>query len=327
MEIIFEDLFFNTFIYFLKNAVSFLKSFLWSYKRISINLFLAYLALGLILYFIFKSKESKNVRAFFKFLFPKEIYTHPSAIMDYKSKIFKILLFPPKLLYIPVSSILISTYTLKILNTFHKFGWEKLGPTGYGVFIIGFVGFLAQDFAEFFNHWLAHKVRPYWEIHSVHHSAEVLTPVTTKRHHPIFGVISGAIKVFILGVTQGILVWLLFKSVDFYLLFSLNYLTLAFNLLGGSFRHSHIWISFGWFNKIIISPAMHQIHHSVDEKHRNKNMGLWLTIWDRMFGTLYIPEKKEELSFGLEKGMKNPHDTLFNFFIGPLKKIVLLIKK
>ena len=72
---------------------------------------------------------------------------------------------------------------------------------------------------------------------------------------------------------------------------------------------------------------MHQIHHSVDQKHRNKNMGLWLTVWDRMFGTLYIPEKKEELSFGLEKGVKNPHDTLYNFFVSPLKNIALLFKK
>jgi sterol desaturase/sphingolipid hydroxylase (fatty acid hydroxylase superfamily) len=40
-----------------------------------------------------------------------------------------------------------------------------------------------------------------------------------------------------------------------------------------NFRHSELWISFGPLNYLISSPAMHQIHHSLDERHRDKNFG------------------------------------------------------
>jgi len=46
-----------------------------------------------------------------------------------------------------------------------------------------------------------------------------------------------------------------------------------------------------------------------------------------MFGTLYIPKEKEELSFGPDVGVKNPHDTLFKFFFGPLIEIGKIIRE
>ena len=63
---------------------------------------------------------------------------------------------------------------------------------------------------------------------------------------------------------------------------------------------------------------MHQIHHSSDPKHRNKNLGSYLAIWDFFFGTLYIPENKEELKFGLSVKNPNPHKTLEDAYINSL---------
>ncbi len=61
-----------------------------------------------------------------------------------------------------------------------------------------------------------------------------------------------------------------------------------------------MWISFqGWLGRIFVSPAHHQVHHSGDPKHFNKNFGSCLALWDWMFGTLYVPKKEREpLSFG-----------------------------
>ena len=44
---------------------------------------------------------------------------------------------------------------------------------------------------------------------------------------------------------------------------------------------------------------MHQIHHSGDVRHFDKNMGGALAVWDRMFGTLYIPQGREITEFGI----------------------------
>jgi sterol desaturase/sphingolipid hydroxylase (fatty acid hydroxylase superfamily) len=55
------------------------------------------------------------------------------------------------------------------------------------------------------------------------------------------------------------------------------------------FFHSQFWISFGpVFNHIFISPAQHQIHHSVLPQHRDRNMGAIFAFWDYFFGRFYI---------------------------------------
>jgi len=58
-----------------------------------------------------------------------------------------------------------------------------------------------------------------------------------------------------------------------------------------------MWIAFrGMLGRIFVSPAHHQVHHSANPKHFNKNFGSCLALWDWMFGTLYVPE--EPLTFG-----------------------------
>jgi sterol desaturase/sphingolipid hydroxylase (fatty acid hydroxylase superfamily) len=61
-----------------------------------------------------------------------------------------------------------------------------------------------------------------------------------------------------------------------------------------------MWIAFrGVLGRIFVSPAYHQVHHSSNPKHFNKNFGSCLALWDWMFGTLYVPEKEREpLTFG-----------------------------
>ena len=55
-------------------------------------------------------------------------------------------------------------------------------------------------------------------------------------------------------------------------------------------QHSHMWIAFrGVLGRIFVSPAHHQVHHSGNPKHFNKNFGSCLALWDWMFGTLYVP--------------------------------------
>jgi sterol desaturase/sphingolipid hydroxylase (fatty acid hydroxylase superfamily) len=61
-----------------------------------------------------------------------------------------------------------------------------------------------------------------------------------------------------------------------------------------------MWIAFrGVLGRIFVSHAHHQVHHSANPKHFNKNLGSCLALWDRMFGTLYVSEKtREPLTIG-----------------------------
>ena len=70
--------------------------------------------------------------------------------------------------------------------------------------------------------------------------------------------------------------------------------------MGSNLRHSHISISYGKIvEKILISPAQHQIHHSVEKKHHDKNFGVTFAIWDYFFNTLVYSQSNQKIKYGL----------------------------
>jgi sterol desaturase/sphingolipid hydroxylase (fatty acid hydroxylase superfamily) len=82
------------------------------------------------------------------------------------------------------------------------------------------------------------------------------------------------------------LIWLFPGKVRGYHVLGVDVVGFAFAVLGANLRHSHVWLSYGPFvERLAISPAHHQVHHSVDAKHHDRNFGSALAIWDWMFGT------------------------------------------
>jgi hypothetical protein len=75
---------------------------------------------------------------------------------------------------------------------------------------------------------------------------------------------------------------------------------------------------------IVISPAQHQIHHSRAVEHHDKNYGEVLAIWDWMFGTLYVPNGRETIDFGLAdaegRPLPQPHGSLGQALIQPVRQ-------
>ncbi len=161
--------------------------------------------------------------------------------------------------------------------------------------------FLAYELGYWFNHWLSHKVPFLWEFHKVHHSAEVLTPLTNFRVHPVYAVIFANILAFSAAVANGFGHYLFGDTTHQFALADTNIILVLFIHAYVHLQHSHMWIAFrGLAGRIFISPAHHQVHHSENPKHFNKNFGSCLALWDWMFGTLYVPAKKrEKLTFGV----------------------------
>lgn len=270
--------------------------------------------------------------SFLAFLLPRKTYLHRSNLLDIKlfftyraigffgllSKVF----FPTTVAFfvlVWLSAKLSPDFTAPPVS------W---GRSALATLII----VMASDFCKYWAHRLHHEWKVLWPFHAVHHSADVLTPLTLQRVHPVEPIIRNLLITVIVGAVQGVLLFLLIGRIDLVTIGGANAMYVLFNMLGANLRHSHIWLSYGpVLEHIFISPAQHQVHHSVARKHHDKNYGSMFALWDWMFGTLYVPEKMEEITFGVSDGkgqpIDQPYTTLREALLKPFRESWEAIRK
>ena len=159
--------------------------------------------------------------------------------------------------------------------------------------------FIVNDFTRYWMHRFFHTIPFLWEFHKVHHSAKVLTPFTFYRVHPIENLLFGWRYAISIGIVSGVFLFFFGAKLGILQLFGVNLFVFIFSLIGSNLRHSHIRLSYPeaierWF----ISPAQHQVHHSMS--HFDKNFGGYLAIWDRCFGSLILSSRIKHLRFGIK---------------------------
>jgi sterol desaturase/sphingolipid hydroxylase (fatty acid hydroxylase superfamily) len=71
-----------------------------------------------------------------------------------------------------------------------------------------------------------------------------------------------------------------------------------------------------------VSPIQHQVHHSIDPRHRNKNFGVKFAVWDALFGTLYVPRQTETLRVGLPDADPREFSTVRQLYFLPFAKAI-----
>jgi sterol desaturase/sphingolipid hydroxylase (fatty acid hydroxylase superfamily) len=162
--------------------------------------------------------------------------------------------------------------------------------------------YLAYEFGYYLDHYLKHRVPFLWETHRPHHTAQVLTPLTVFRVHPLDSLVFGYVLALTAGPTAGVVNYAFGKPLLEFALNGTNVLLVFFIYAYIHLQHSEVWIPFrGLAGRLLMSPAHHQIHHSTDPSHFNTNLGSCLAIWDWLFGTLSIPAKESpHLTFGVE---------------------------
>ena len=186
-----------------------------------------------------------------------------------------------------------------------------------------FTLWLAYEFAYWFDHLLSHKIPALWAFHKVHHSAETLSPLTVFRVHPVDNIMFYNIVAVVTGVTAGVMHWLVGAGVSPLTLAGTNVIMVAAIFTIKHLHHSHVWIAWGGiWGRLILSPAHHQIHHSVAPEHHDRNFGETLALFDWLAGTLHIPTaKRQPLTFGVE-GMRDPH-SLHAMLVAPFADAVM----
>jgi sterol desaturase/sphingolipid hydroxylase (fatty acid hydroxylase superfamily) len=261
-------------------------------------------------------------QGFFRWAFPREVWFHASHKVDLKVFLFgRLLTFLSASLSVLTSSSLGAQISAAIGEGTGPSGQE---PSDWHPLAVAIVILLVADFCVYWFHRVSHEWPVLWPFHATHHSAEVMTPITVYRKHPIYDLLSGLFGGAVMGLVTGVVLGITVGAVPVAMIGGINALYYLFNLAGSNLRHSHVWLSFGpVVEHLVISPAQHQVHHSIDPRHHNRNYGEVLAIWDWMFGSLYVPKGQEDLCFGLGDADGNllpqPHPTLTRFLVEPFR--------
>lgn len=264
-------------------------------------------------------RQPAHALALWRTAFDKDIWWHRSARLDYQLLIVNpiIRLSAIGMLGLSLSSLALATESL-LYNAFGSISlnWSSVQVTAAYTLVL----FIADDLTRFLLHMAMHRIPSLWSIHRLHHSAEVMTPFTVYRIHPLESLLYSMRMVGTQGMVLGLFFFGFGMNLSVWEIAGANLFTYLFNLAGANLRHSHLWISWGpWLERVFISPAQHQIHHSTSPQHFNKNMGAFLAIWDLIFGTLLLARNQTVPGFGLNAQMQSPHQNLWQAYLEPIQ--------
>jgi len=215
----------------------------------------------------------------------KDYWLHPSARQDYWLIALNTLLFT----MLGISSLL---WIIEVANLSYR-GLNQLWPeaahsglnalpTPVLVMLYSLVLLLADDASRYALHRTLHS-RWLWPIHRLHHSANILTPLTFLRLHPLEQGLYQLRGILVHGSLSGGYFFITSSAPQLWLIVGVSGVVWLFNLLGANLRHSNIPLHYGWVERILISPAQHQMHHGIGGS--RVNYGSMLAIWDRCFGS------------------------------------------
>ncbi|WP_375691610.1 sterol desaturase family protein [Pseudooceanicola sp. LIPI14-2-Ac024] len=153
-------------------------------------------------------------------------------------------------------------------------GYGLFNRTGWPGWIEGVLAFVILDLAIWFQHWATHKVPLLWRLHRVHHADRDMDVTTAIRFHPLEIGLSMLWKIAVIyAIGAPVAAVVIFEV-------ALNGCAM--------FNHANIALPAGvdrWLRRIIVTPDMHRVHHSVDRAEHDTNFGFTLSVWDHLFRT------------------------------------------
>lgn len=290
------------------------------------RVFAPFLLLAVIIGLVRSAPKQSPWRRLSELLSPS-VYLHPSARLDYKLLWVKALLKATLLAPLFVSALTITKqvhHGLQVLCGPPPL--LTLPPLLLGL-LCTLTLFLLDDFSHFALHLLMHRIPFLWTLHKVHHSAEVLTPFSLYRTHPLEGLLSGLRGALTMGTATGILIYLFGSQLHCFELLGVDAIGFVWSLCGANLRHSHVFLSYGErIEQWLISPAQHQLHHSADRAHSDRNFGTVLAVWDRLLGTHLSAHNQSPPRFGIDPAVPQPYPTVMAALLRPLEETGIMLQ-
>ncbi|MCC9167320.1 sterol desaturase family protein [Pontibacter harenae] len=158
------------------------------------------------------------------------------------------------------------------------------------------LGFLLLDYSNYLWHVLLHKSNLLWRFHNVHHADLDLDLSTAWRFHIGENIASVPYRsgaVALLGVPANLVLWyeVLFEGCT-------------------AFHHSNFRLPYQLERllcKLIVTPRMHGIHHSIVQQETNSNFSVVLSCWDRLHQSLRLNVPQDAITIG-NPAYQNPEE-------------------
>ena len=289
------------------------------------------LGIALTIYILWARRKGKafSLRGAFQFIFPKHVWGHPFAWLDVRY-------FVVRALIVKITMVPIIVYTGAQTFLWAQDGFSTLipdppfplGDLGFlSLFLIALPIMMIADFFFYVTHYLYHKVPFLWEFHKVHHSALVLNLFTAAREHLLETLAHMLVFTITFAVHGAFFATLIGYKPEIPTILGIGIFGLLTNLAGYNLRHSHIWFAYKpyWLGYIFNSPAHHQIHHSKETHHIDKNYAGIFTLWDWAFGTLHLPREREKFEIGLSDNSEQDYNTVWRLLWVPVAKAFKLV--
>src|SRR4051812_40712062 len=155
-------------------------------------------------------------------------------------------------------------------------------------------GYIVWEFGHFIYHYLGHKVRLFWCLHSTHHAPEAMNLSISYAHFFLEAPYADFIRTtvcIILGVKPEMLFVIMFID----------------GVWGGFIHIGEGMIKdgrLGFLNKIILTPSHHRVHHAKNPLYMDTNFCNLLNIWDRVFCTYQPEDQNTPVVYGITREMK-----------------------
>jgi sterol desaturase/sphingolipid hydroxylase (fatty acid hydroxylase superfamily) len=158
---------------------------------------------------------------------------------------------------------------------------------------------LLEDFVYYWLHRFDHVCRLFWAVHVTHHSSEEFN-LTTGFRSSVFQ----PLYRFVYFIP---LAWLGFRAEDILLTYSATQ-------IWGILVHTQYVGKLGWLEWILVTPSHHRVHHASNIQYLDRNMGMFLIVWDRLFGTFADEDPDEPVRYGLTTNLtsQSPGNLVFH---------------
>ena len=266
-------------------------------------------------------RRRATLRGWLGFLFPRHILGHRSTRNDLALFVLNTLLH--SFVFVVPLQTLSTTLASRVWHGLHAslgpLSQPLEGPALWAGVTVGL--FVVADLAFFVSHVLLHRIPWLWELHKVHHSAPVLTPLSVFRRHPCDIMFDGLVGGVMMGTAYGVIGWLAGSVITGHEILGVNVLLFGTLLIGFNLQHSHVWMTWGPLERLLISPAAHQIHHSNAPEHHDRNFGNMLSVWDRVLRTYVSPPRtRPGLEFGLGAETED-YRSVWRLYVVPMLRI------